>query len=266
MITSLTDFDDSNHRTESATAAFQKGIYHLFLGKLHRDPDVYGQLLRKYQCLFQACLSLLLLDLAGFSLASCVKRIPRRLLNRCADPKRPLRSELDPACLITHSLFEERRWNGFPASHPMARVSQRALDLYGRVVEARHNLLYRPCLLDGPFWEDCTLMGLITGAPSALEIEQVYDEFVSSLFAWREVGGNPRTADYFLQTLFRPYADRSGKLPTETLLLAYARMLNPDNPQFLDELRNYRNELSRVRSDQRYSQITFLQEWRVGEL
>jgi hypothetical protein len=127
-------------------------------------------------------------------------------------------------------------------------------------------LLYRPFLRDAQFWEDCRLITQIGDAPSAGEIECVYKEFVSSLWEWREVEQKSGIAEYFIQTLFLPYQDRDGNRPTETLLLSYARMLNPGDPQLLRELKDYRNELLRLRSDRRYSEITLLPEWQVGEI
>lgn len=262
---SATNFDNRNHRVESATAAFQKGLYQLFFVKKRSDADIYGQIIRMYQCLFQMCLTQLLLD-SSFSLNGEVQRLPRRLRLRCHDPNRPTRSELDPACLVTHSMFENRRWRGFSDQHPLHSVSQLAVELYGRVVDARHNLLYRPFLLDGSFWEDCTLINLIGSTPSTDEIEQLYRQFISSMWDWRVIEQGSRVAEYFIQTLFVVYKDRVGTRPTETLLLTYARMLNQNDTQLLADLRDYRNALMRVEDDLRYSEIGFLAEWQVGKL
>jgi hypothetical protein len=262
---SATNFDDRNHRVESATAAFQKGLYHLFLIKKRSEADMYSQIIRTYQCLFQICLSQLLLD-SSFSLNGKLQHLPRRLRLLCLDPSRPTRSDLDPACLITHSIFEDRKWACFPPQHPLYSVSKLALDLYGRVVDARHNLLYRPFLLDGLFWEDCTLINLVGSAPSPDEIEQLYQKFVSAVWDWSTVEKGSRVAEYFIQTLFVVYKDRGGNRPTETLLLTYARMLNPNDTRLIADLRDYRNELLRLRNDPRYSEITFLPETRVGEV
>jgi hypothetical protein len=260
-----TNFDDPTHRVESATVAFQKGLYHLFLIKKRSEPDIYGQVIRTYQCLFQICLTQLLLD-SSFPLNGELRHLSRRLRSLCQDPNRPTRSDLDPACLVTHSIFENRRWSGFPIQHSLHSVSQLALDLYGRVVKARHNLLYRPFLLDGLFWEDCTLINLVGSAPSTDEIEQLYQQFVSAIWDWRAVEQGSRLAQYFIQMLFIVYKDRGSNRPTETLLLTYARMLNPNDSRLIADLREYRNELLRLRNDPRYAEITFLREWRVGEV
>jgi hypothetical protein len=260
----LTNFDDRRHRVESATAAFQKGIYHLFVLQKRSDPDKYGQIVRVYQCLFQICLSQLLLD-ARFSLNRDTSRLPKRLRQLCRDPGQPTRADLDPACIVTHSVFENRKWNGFPEEHPMCLASRHALSVYGQVVDVRHNLLYRPQMLDA-YWEDCTLNALIGGVPSFAEIEVVYREFVNSLWEWRQVEHGSRAAEYFIQTIFIPYVDRTGARPRETLLLSYARLLNPDDHQFICELREFRNELLGLQTEGRYSEITILAEWRAGEL
>src|SRR5436309_276617 len=108
----LTNFDDPNHRVESATAAFQKGLYHLFITNKRNQPDRYGQIIRTYQCLFQICVSQLLLD-TNFSLRSELSRLPRRLRQCCQDLGSPTRRDLDPASLVTHSIFETPKWAGF---------------------------------------------------------------------------------------------------------------------------------------------------------
>jgi hypothetical protein len=260
----LTDFDNRNHRIESATAAFQKGLYHLFVLKKRTEGDVYAQVIRIYQCLFQICLSQLLLD-SNFTLNTAVQRLARRLRQRCQNPQQPARKDLDPACLVTHSVFENRSWNGFPMSHPLGSVTKFALALYAHVVDARHNLLYRPFLLDGLLWEDCALIDLIGETPSANDVESVYREFISAIWDWQAIEQDSRVSKYFIQTLFVPYKDKRRNRPTETLLITYARMLNPGDHQLPAELRDYRNELLDVGNDSRYNGITLLPEWRFGE-
>src|SRR5439155_14344577 len=100
----LTDFDYQSHRTVSAAVAFQKGLYHLFLLQNNQPNDSYEQLIRTYQCVFQLCVTLVLLDQA-FSLTGLLntpqmKGVAKRL---CGDPEVPGRNEIDPACLLTHS-------------------------------------------------------------------------------------------------------------------------------------------------------------------
>lgn len=168
-MSSLFDFDDQAHRMFAAAAAFQKGVYQLFVLRSHQQTDWYDRLLRSYQCLFQLGVTLVLLD-ETFSLNASLKKIPGPLRTKC-DPKNPKRNELDPACLVTHSVFEKHKWQGFQVSHPLAAIGRETIDLYSRVVDARHNLLYRPFLLDGPHWEDCTLITLIGKSPPRLEIE-----------------------------------------------------------------------------------------------
>ena len=237
-MTELANFDNSTHRVESATAAFQKGIYHLFVLKKKNEIDVYSQIVRTYQCVFQICLTQLLLD-ENYKLNPLIPNLPRRLKQHCQNKQHPTRNDLDPACLITHSVFENRKWNGFPTGHTLYSVSQHALDLYRNVVDARHNLIYRPFLLDQIVWEDCTLLNLIKSSPQVDSVEKIHTDFFSGLWDWRAIESRTRVSEYFIQTLFIPYTDRQNIRPSETLLLSYARMLNPDNgggPQKLDSV------------------------------
>lgn len=282
------DFNNISHRVASASAVFQKGIYHLFLLKTREAPDMYARVLRMYQCLFQLCLTQLLLDL-DYKLNP--KDISKRLRQLCQDPANPTRKEVDPAAIITHSVFENGRWPGAPKGHYLEAASKSAVGIYLRVVEARHHLIYRPFMLDGPFWEDCTLMDLLAVTPEVEDIERAFREFVGAMMTWhgdedretdrlieksnaegktfpevvQEVGGiTPRIVGYFLRMLFMVYEDRRDDRPTETLLLTYARMMNPDDPQLLDSLREYRNwvlDLPRF-----LSEVYVQSEWRAGEL
>ena len=267
----LNDFDNLNHRVESATVTFQKGIYHLFVLIKQPEKDVYSQIVRTYQCVFQICLSQLLLD-KKYELNQRVRNLSRRLKKFCQKDNEPIqnveptRKHLDPACLITHSVFENKKWNGFPTGHPLFSVSQSALDLFNRVVDARHNLIYRPFLLDQMFWEDCTLSELIEKSPRINEVEKVYTDFLGGLWDWRAIESGTRISKYFIQTLFIPYTDRQNIRPSETLLLSYARMLNPDNQQITEDVRKYRNMLLNVDHDPRFAKITFPQGWRFSKV
>lgn len=284
----LKDFNDVSHRVESASAVFQKGIYHLFVLKTRETPDVYARVLRMYQCLFQLCLTQLLLDL-DYRLDP--KGISKRLRQLCQDPKNPTRKEVDPAAIITHSVFENGKWPGTSQGHHLETASKSAVGLYLRVVEARHHLIYRPFMLHGPFWEDCTLMDLLAVAPEVEEVERTFQEFVGAMMTWhadedgetdrfiekskaegksfpevvKEAGGiTPRIVGYFLRMLFMVYEDRRDDRPTETLLLTYARMMNPDDPRFLESLREYRNLILDL---PRFLREVYVQsEWRAGEL
>ena len=288
----ITDFDNSTHRVESASAAFQKGLYHLFILKNRQATDIYDQVLRMYQCLFQLNLTELLLDF-DFQLSKL--RIQRRLRQRCQNYEQPTRKELDPGALVTHATL--KNWKGFWQGHPLERVNKQTRDLHERVVESRHNLLYRPFMLDQCFWEDCTLIDLLKHLPSTKEIEEVYKDFFRAMVDWHLVveeqmkmpqqgktprvifknmvvenylDGSPplnsRPASYFIELLFMVYKDRVGARPTETLLLTYARMLNPNDEQLLQEVRDYRNWLLDIGNLVRACQLAFLDEWRVGEL
>jgi hypothetical protein len=84
-----TDFDYQPHRALAAAAALQKGVYHLFILRSDKHTDLYEQVLRSYQCVFQLSLTLLLLDEA-FSLNHLLKPNPLKpnrlppLLGPCA--------------------------------------------------------------------------------------------------------------------------------------------------------------------------------------
>jgi len=90
--------------------------------------------------------------------------------------------------------------------------------------------------------------------------------FVNEMWKGRSVKKKSQIANYFIQTLFMVYKDRRGNRPTETLLLTYARMLNPNSTQLIDDLLNYRNKMLRIENDLPYSEITFPTEWQFGNV
>lgn len=281
----LSDFNDPIHRIQSASAAFQRGVYHLFVLQQACDHDIYSKVIRTYQATFQLCLTHLLLDLS-FPIAYSV---PARLKKRCRDPAQPTRAEIDPAALVTHSVFENRTWHPSPGS-PFSSSGISALDLIGRTVEARHNLIYRPFLLErnGLHWEDCTLMQLLGDVPAPEDVLQAYSAFVlvaidrrdhelkerderlrlmhENADGWAAEWAKPNKnwADYFIQLQFWPYADKKGQRPTETVLMSYARMLSSADDAFLERLRVFRNDMLRLSEIQ--STIRFDPEWRLGEI
>jgi hypothetical protein len=133
------DFNDVPHRIRSASAAFQKGIYHLFVQRYHGTADLFTSVIRLYQCLFQLCLTYLLLD-STFSIESDDIRL-RRLTKLSADPKRPTRREIDPAAVVNHSTFE-KHGNG-AASLKAIRYSWGAsnrLDFFKQLL--RHGIIW----------------------------------------------------------------------------------------------------------------------------
>lgn len=258
-------FDDTSHRVESAAAAVQKGIYQLFVLELRSDCDEYARLLRIYQCVFQACVSQILLD-QTFSMAPLAGRIPKRMQALCRDPGSPSPRDLDAAALLNHSVFETGRWQGFPLGHELHEVSTRTLSAYSRIVHGRHNLLYRPFLLEGPVWQDCPLIDLVGNAPVAEDLSSLYRAYIESLWILREAEGGARLAEYFLQTLFMPFETIDHARPKETLLASYARLLVGENTALIAELRLRRNELLGFGSDDRWSSILLPPEWHAGEL
>ncbi len=247
----ITDFDEASHRIESSCALFQKGIYHLFILENRGEIDYYSKILRIYQCIFNLNACLLLLDMS-FKLTGI--RIMPRLLKRCKDRSKPTRNEIDPAALITHKMLEEE-WKGFKDNHPLITISHRSLQVYKRLVEARHNVLYRPFMLAN-MWEDCPLISLLKDIPDKKEVENLYIEFLTSIVKWREeekksnysdeIGHKHRYAGYFLELTYRSYIDRNNQRPKETLLLGYARLLNPNNEELLVELESYLNRIMAV--------------------
>src|SRR5437016_4660077 len=100
------DLKAAYHQIKSASAIFQKGIYHLFVLKNESHNDLFAQVLRLYQSLFQLCMAYRLLD-----------------INVPLQPKGNLRKELrqfneiDPAATIKHYMFEDEQakdfWSGF---------------------------------------------------------------------------------------------------------------------------------------------------------
>jgi hypothetical protein len=288
----LTDFYEPSHRVMSASAVYQKGIYHLFMLKHREASDAYARILRVYQCLFQLCLTQLLLDME-YQLKS--RDISPRLKEHCRDRENPTRKEIDPAAIVTHSVFEKGRWTGAKRGHPIHEISKKTIKLYKRVVEARHNLIYRPFMLAGYFWEDCTLLDLLSTVPEVEEIEKAYEGLIPAMLKWNTVEDRgsfqtvkiptdkaapgtpvgddteiklysvrPRYAGYFLQMLFMVYEDRRDRRPTETLLSTYARMMNPDDEELLRSIREYRNQIIDLESV--LSVITVLDDWCAGEI
>lgn len=270
------DFNYDKHRVESASAVFQKSIYHLFVLNNGKATDVYEQVIRTYQCLFLLCLTQLLLDM-NFPISS--KNIQPRLKQLCINPQEPTRREIDPSALINHSVFENGNWKGFPNDHPLEASSKNTLNLYKKSVESRHNMIYRPFLLDklgSNHWEDCTLIDLISSLPEPQTVETVFVNFLEGIIEWRKIedkaprqsiGGNGTKkiyAHYFLQKLFIPYKDDKGTRPTETLYMTYARMLNPDDENFIELAKEYRNKLLDVTTLISYTSV--FDEWKPGEL
>src|SRR5256885_1724911 len=69
-----------------------------------------------------------------------------------------------------------------------------------------------------------------------------------------------------LEMLFIVVRDIHGQRPTETILLTYGRMLSPRDRRSLKEIGKYRNEVVNVEKVRRLRGLTFLEEWKVGEL
>jgi hypothetical protein len=130
-------------------------------------------------------------------------------------------------------------------------------------------------MLANCFWEDCTLIDLLQDAPEVDEVEQAYKVFLQGMADWHIVfmkdlhnqgSSSYRYSGYFFERLFSVYRDRRDDRPTETLLLTYARMLNPGDEQTFQELKEYRNQLLDVENLIEAPYVTFLDSWRVGEL
>jgi hypothetical protein len=277
----ITNFNDYWHRIRSASAAFQKGIYHLYFLSGNDAQETFSKIVRTYQCLFQLCLTHLLLD---FEYELDAKEIQGRLRNLCKSRNAPTRSEIDPAAIVKHSVFENKQWKGRIASHPLHGSSKKALALYHKTVDARHNLMYRPFMLE-THWEDCTLMRLLGSVPEGQQIDSAYKEFFHGMLKLEKVErdelpkrmeasrkvqlGQPHRklkpffAHSFLSDLFKPYRDIHGVRPTESLLLTYARMLNPHNSELLTDIVTYRNKL--IESQSLMEKFNIQKDWRMEE-
>jgi hypothetical protein len=283
------NFNDVPHRIRSASATFQKGIYHLFIQKYRYTTDLFAGILGMYQCLFQLCLTQLLLD-SDFSISSKDIRL-KRLRALCKDPNNPTRREIDPAAIVNHSIFEQQgNWRGFRNNHPLHFSSVESLNLLQRIIDARHNLVYRPFMLDH-LWEDCTLIDLLETRPAVDEAESAYREFISGVLKWyndyepkrhevikkrlatltKDNMYNPPPASipppgpaYFLEQVFMIYEDRRDARPTESLLLTYARMLNPNDEELLESLKDYRNDLLDL--ERTKNLISLPEDWRIGDV
>lgn len=283
----LQDFNDPTHRIASAGAAFQRGVYHLYILQQRTDIDSYSSVIRSYQAVYQLCLTILLLD---FDCSIQTRSVPKRLRTRAADARRPSRAEIDPSAVITHSVFEDGQWTGPPSTSSLRQPAVDSLKLIKRVVEARHNLIYRPFLLDrgGLLWEDCTLLSLLAEIPEPSEIQDVYERFVASVLAQRAVEIRSREelqrllptlpaeetfaqlarsgknwADYFIQLQFWPFADKRGERPTETILATYCRMLQGEDTSRVAPLLEFRNALLRLAD---IEPLNLDSDWRPGQI
>jgi hypothetical protein len=218
------------HRIWSASAMFQKGIYHLFRLRKSDFSDAFDKTLRLYQCVFLICVTQMLLDFEGVQFRKLGKRDKERANN-------------DPGAAITHSWVE--KWPGFNSNHLLHEVSQETKQLYQNICDARHNLIYRPYLVARDniwFWEDCTLEELLRARPTVNDVEQTYKDFYKSI----KSGGDRQDQDSLYIRFFRNFVGMNSSNSQLTILLKYARALNPKsnlNLQLLDEIRRYRNQL-----------------------
>lgn len=289
----IKDFNDILHRINSASAMFQKGIYHLYFLRNEEETDTYAKVLRLYQCLFQLCLSQLLLD---FDYKLNPKWFPKPPKNS----NELTRADIDPAATVKHNAFEKTQEGNFRwrprKTHRLYSISGESLELINNVVQARHNLIYRPYLLDDNFWNDCVLIDLLKHIPAVDEVEKIYKKFIHVMLDWyefeqqqwtppppppplsmkknKEILGDrtntfsppvdPFCAISFLNGLFCVYEDLRDHRPTETLLMTYARMLNPSNDERLQSIREYRNQILGL---EEFVSIVYIpREWRAGEL
>src|SRR5262245_45281474 len=175
-VSQLDDFNNRDHRIASASALFQKGIYHFLVVKTYGQIDRFAEVLRVYQCIFDLRGAMVLLD-EGFRLQPYQPDVKRF----CPDSK-PTRAKIDPAVLLKHDTVENK-WPGYPKDHRFGRASREAGRLLKAVVELRHIVIYRPMLLDGGgwCWEDCPLYNYLDHLPGSADVESVYREFSSAL-------------------------------------------------------------------------------------
>jgi hypothetical protein len=209
------------HRLISSTATFQKGLYHLFISKSTKALDAFDDVLRKYQSIYLLGVTLTLLDFDGVTI----------------DSKRNHFAKNDPAGGVNHT--QVLNWKGFNIGHPLYNISIKYLNICKRIVEARHNMIYRPfyCNLNEEWsWEDCTLKGLLRNIPSTQEIENVYKDFFKAITYWENnaKGEEIKYIPFFTLLTFQKFSN-SGK----TLLIAYTNLLNPDDMIIEEHIREY---------------------------
>lgn len=249
---SLKNFLDSSetekkeHRARSASAMFQKGIYHLYVTKSVKFTDEFDKTLRLYQCIFLLSAAQLLLDFEGEKFFVKGKKVEERI-NR------------DPGVSIIHSQIE--KWLGFDDKHPLYKVGTDTKKLYLRIHEARHNMIYRPYFESHTtrfYWEDCTLESLLHNIPNVTDVEQTYKNFYQSLCNWMKQSlENRNFENYKFLNSFELGLKEPLSSPPVSLLLNYARTLNyrhESNIEWpkLDEIRKYRNSLLDIEIEEIY--------------
>ncbi|MBE7556806.1 MAG: hypothetical protein HS126_37665 [Anaerolineales bacterium] len=110
------------------------------------------------------------------------------------------------------------------------------------------------------------MLDLLQDIPNVDEVETAYKEFIQAMLKlyleeqekWKNLPPPPplTTKDStsrqacaalystsFLEGLFDAYRDIRNNRLTETLLLSYARMLNPDNLEIVDSIKVYQRQL-----------------------
>ena len=206
------------HRVLSASATFQKGLYHLLALKNIKPFDSFDVVLRKYQCIF----------LLG---------ITQRLLDLKTEIKPNPRYPKDPAAWIQHSTVE--KWSGFELGHSMREISQRTKDIFDRIVDARHNLIYRPEYLEsesGWYWKDCTLNDLLRKVPSIKEIEDLYKAFFSAMEIWET---KVTSDDQLWIPHFKIFTFQKFSNSQKMLFEAYADLLRTDQLNAEEQMREF---------------------------
>ncbi len=262
----ITDFNDAAHRIESASAVFQKGIYHLFILRTNRVVDIYEKVLRVYQCLFSLCSTQLLLNM-NYRFPRSSEPKFNKFRKHCVNQNEITRKDIDPAAIIEHNDLNKGNWQ-FPKNHKLGHSSQQTLRLYKRALNTRHNTIYRPFLLDNSYWENCTLSNLIIDLPKEQEIEDSFRQFLEGMIQWLQLDikngdEDDSYAQDFLQKLFFPYTDEKR---TETIYIKYARMLNPDNEDIINLAKEYRNNLLEVNKLTSISSLYYQEISHPGEL
>ena len=147
----------------------------------------------------------------------------------------------DPAAGIQHK--DIKSWDGFPTTHPLSKVSKDTLNIFDRIINARHNIIYRPYYLDtdgGWYWEDCTLKDLLQNIPSVREIESAYKTFFNGMEEWEEDASleDKKWIPFFKFLVFQKFNNSS-----ESLLVNYIKLLNPNNDKVIEKVKKYCLEL-----------------------
>ena len=213
------DKKEKEHRILSASATFQKGLYHLFVISTIKPYDAFDGALRIYQSVFLLVITQMLLD---FKFTINYKL-------RFADK--------DPAAGIQQNMI--KIWSGFESGHPLYEVSKNSKNILDRIIDVRNNLIYRPFYLNANsfwYWEDCTLKELLQNIPTIKDVEKIYKLFFEAMEIWQSetTVEEQRWIPFFDLFMFQNF-DNSKK----TLLSSYSLLLNPNHSKQEEKIKAF---------------------------